>query len=69
MDELMAVDERAVDDLDVQDAGSTVALGGEGWEAADYLDPEDDWSLLPDGSWLSPDGTIRTWPTAGPEPV
>lgn len=68
MDELMAVTERAVDDIETQDAGSTFTLGGEGWEAADYLDPADDWSLLSDGSYLSPDGTIRTWPAAGPEP-
>ena len=69
MDELMTVDERALDEMDPQEAGSTFALGGEGWEVADYLDPADDWSLLDDGSYLSPDGTIRTWPTAGPEPV
>ena len=28
-----------------------------------------DWSLLADGSYLSPDGTLRTWPAAGPEPA
>jgi hypothetical protein len=67
MDELMTVDERAEDDLDAQEAGSTFFLGGEGWEASDYVDPDDDWTLLADGSWLSPDGTIRTWPPAGPE--
>jgi hypothetical protein len=69
MDDLMTVDERAEDELDAQDAGSTFFLGGEGWEAADYVDPADDWSLLPDGSYLSPDGTVRTWPVAGPEPT
>jgi len=69
MDELIAINERAVDEIETQDAGSTLALGTEGWEVADYLDPEDDWRLQSDGSYLSPDGTIRTWPAAGPEPV
>jgi hypothetical protein len=69
MDELIEVNERAVDDIETQDAGSTFVLGSEGWEAADYLDPEDDWHLQPDGSYVSPDGTLRTWPAAGPEPV
>jgi len=68
MDELVAIGEPSVDELDTGDAGSTFALGGEGWEASDYQDPEEDWSLLPDGSYLSPDGTTRTWPAAGPEP-
>jgi hypothetical protein len=67
MDDLMTVDDRPEDELDAQEAGSTFFLGGEGWEASDYVDPEDDWTLLPDGSWLSPDGTVRTWPVAGPE--
>ena len=67
MDDLMTVDERAEDELDAQEAGSTFFLGREGWEASDYVDPADDWTLLADGSWLSPDGTVRTWPVAGPE--
>lgn len=66
MDELTTVDERR-EDLEAQEAGSTFYLGGEGWEASDYIDPGDDWTLLPDGSYLSPDGTTRTWPFAGPE--
>jgi hypothetical protein len=69
MDELITADERIDDDLLEQEAGSTFSLGGEGWEASDYVHPEDDWSLLSDGSYLSPDGTIRTWPAAGPEPT
>lgn len=74
MDELMTVDERAVDEraedeLESQDAGSTFVLGAEGWEAAAFLDPEDDWSLLADGSYLSPDGAIRSWPLVGPDPL
>ena len=67
MDDPMTVDERAEDELDAQEAGSTFFLGGEGWEASDYVDPGDDWTLLRDGSWLSPDGSVRTWPVAGPE--
>lgn len=69
MDELLELGRPADDDLDVQEAGSTFALGWEGWEASDYVDPADDWSLLPDGSYLSPEGTVRTWPAAGPEPT
>ncbi len=69
MDELTQLEERAEEDLDLQEAGSTFALGGEGWESSDYIDPGDDWSLLADGSYMSPDGTLRTWPAAGPEPA
>ncbi len=67
MDEFTAISERAEDEIETQEAGSTFALGGEGWEASAYVDPADDWSLLPDGSFLSPDGLTRTWPVAGPE--
>ncbi len=69
MDETTVIDERVEDEVETQDPGSTVALGPEGWESADYIDPDDDWNLLPDGSFLSPDGMLRTWPLAGPEPV
>ena len=69
MDELTTIDERAMEEMDAQEAGSTFTLGEEGWEAADYLDPADDWLLLQDGSYLSPDGTQRTWPVAGPAPI
>ena len=48
---------------------STVSLTDEGWEASDYIDPGDDWALQADGSYLSPDGTLRSWPAAGPEPI
>ena len=65
----LALDERAEDELDVQEAGSTFVLGVEGWEAGDYIDPEDDWSLLDDGSYLSPDETVRSWPLVGPGPL
>ena len=71
MDDVMSValDERAEDELELQEAGSTFVLGAEGWEAGDYIDPEDDWSLLEDGSYLSPDETVRSWPLVGPEPL
>ncbi len=57
------------DEAEVPGAGSTFALGAEGWEATGYVDPEDDWTILSDGSFLSPDGRCRTWPVAGPEPI
>lgn len=44
------------------DPGSTRVLGDQGWEATDYIEPGDDWRLLDDGSWESPDGRTRTWP-------
>jgi hypothetical protein len=44
-------------------------LTEEGWEEALYVDPSDDWSLLADGSWSSPDGRTRSWPLVGPEPA
>jgi len=69
VDEIMTVDERAEDELEAQEAGSTFVLGTEGWEASGFVDPEDDWSLLSDGSYLSPDGNVRSWPLVGPEPV
>lgn len=69
MDELTTITASAADEFDVLEAGSTVALGGEGWETAEYVDPGDDWQLLPDGSYLSPDGTLRSWPLSGPEPA
>lgn len=67
MDELTIMDERAEDELESQEAGSTFVLGVEGWEASVFVDPEDDWSLLSDGSYLSPDATVRSWPLMGPE--
>jgi hypothetical protein len=69
MDEHTIVGEtRAEDEIEAQEPGSTYALTHDGWEVSDYVDPAEDWSLLSDGSFLSPDGTVRTWPLAGPEP-
>lgn len=69
MDAVLGPQAYREDDLEVQEAGSTFALGGEGWEATDYVDPEDDWTVMQDGSYLSPDGTCRTWPLAAPAPT
>jgi hypothetical protein len=59
MDELRAAD---------QEPGVTRVLTEEGWEDASFVDPDDDWRLLGDGSWTSPDGRTRTWLSVGPEP-
>lgn len=69
MDKYTSVDEpRAEDEIEAQEPGSTYTLTQGGWEVSEYVDPADDWSLLSDGSYLSPDGTVRTWPLVGPEP-
>jgi hypothetical protein len=64
--EPVGVDER--DEIDPE-PGVTRVLTAEGWEAVDFVDPGDDWRLLEDGSWASPDGLTRSWPLAGPEPA
>jgi hypothetical protein len=69
MDEIETLHSLAEEELDSQADGSTFILGPEGWEAADFIDPETDWRLLADGSYLSPDGAIRSWPLTGPEPL
>jgi hypothetical protein len=69
MDELETMDAAAEDEMDPQADGSTFILGPEGWETAEFIDPEDDWRLLADGSYLSPDGATRSWPLIGPEPL
>lgn len=66
MSDLIAVDERSEDEQSSQALGTSVVLTGEGWEEADYVEPGDDWHVLADGSYLSPDRTIRSWPLAGP---
>lgn len=58
-------DERNQDEAD--EPGTTVVLTTSGWEAATYVDPGDDWHPLEDGSYVSPDGHTRSWPTAGHE--
>ena len=54
---------------DASEPGSTVKLTDEGWEDTSFVEPDDDWTLLADGSYLSRDGAWRTWPLAGTEPA
>ena len=67
MDELIIPDERAEDEAEIEAPGRTMVLTEQGWEASEYIDPGSDWRVLEDGSYGSPDGTIRTWPLAGSE--
>ncbi|HEX9634985.1 MAG TPA: hypothetical protein VGB34_05805 [Candidatus Limnocylindria bacterium] len=67
MQEWSMIEDRREDELTSQAPGTTVVLSAEGWEEADYAEPGDDWRLLGDGSYLSPDGTIRSWPLVGPD--
>jgi hypothetical protein len=64
MDEWVAT--QAEEESDAPAAGSTLVLTADGWEETDYVEPGDDWRLLLDGSYLSPDQTMRTWPLVGP---
>lgn len=68
MDELIALPDRAEDEADAAAVGTTLVLTEEGWEASQYIDPEDDWTLQTDGSYLSPNGLVRTWPLSGFDP-
>jgi hypothetical protein len=45
-----------------------MVLTEDGWEAVDYIAPEDDWHLAPDGSMTSPDGRTRSWLLTGSGP-
>jgi hypothetical protein len=67
MDEPINRDERAEDEAESESLGRTMVLTEQGWEASEYVDPESDWIESEDGSYRSPDGTIRTWPLAGTE--
>ena len=49
-----------------EEPGTTFVLTPEGWEAAGYIEPGDDWIVQADGSFESPDGTMRTWTPADP---
>jgi hypothetical protein len=53
---------------DELEPGTARVLTADGWEKSPYIDPEDSWELLDDGSWMSPDRTARSWPLLGPEP-
>ena len=51
---------------DAGEPGTTATLTEEGWQATDYEEPGEDWRLLPDGSWESPDGLTRSYPLDTP---
>jgi hypothetical protein len=68
MDELIIRDDRAEDETETEATGMTLVLTERGWEASEYVDPEDDWSVQDDASYLSPDGRLRTWLLTGSEP-
>lgn len=61
-----------IDDLnlppDELDPGTTRVLTAEGWDEVTYVEPDETWQLLDDGSWVAPDRLTRSWPLAGPEP-
>ncbi len=66
MNDPSALDDRSEDELPDQAPGTSVILTGQSWEEADYVEPGDDWNVLADGSYVSPDGAIRSWPLFGP---
>lgn len=41
--------------------GATFILTTEGWQPIDFVEPDQNWLALPDGSFESPDGQFRTW--------
>lgn len=41
--------------------GTTFALTPEGWQSVEYVEPDQTWLPLEDGSFASPDGLLRTW--------
>lgn len=51
------------DTVDVAATPYSARLTEEGWEDMDFVEPADDWRQLPDGSFVSPDGKTRSWPT------
>jgi hypothetical protein len=61
-------EERDEEEFEEPALGSTAVLTAEGWETSDYVPPGVDWSELYDGSFLAPDGTLRSWPLIGSEP-
>ena len=64
----MDSERNSLEDATELEHGVTRVLTDEGWDDASYVDPADDWVLVDDGSWSSPDGRIRSWPAFGPEP-
>lgn len=52
--------------------GSTFNLTAEGWQPVDFVEPDQGWLALPDGSFESPDGSLRSWlpeEPAGDQPL
>lgn len=59
-------EQRGVPERDDDEPGTTLVLTPEGWEASAYVEPGSDWIVRDDGSYESPDGTMRTWTPADP---
>ncbi len=60
------VDQSVETERDEEEPKTTFVLTSEGWEAAEYVEPGEDWIVRDDGSFESPDGTMRTWTPADP---
>ncbi len=54
------------DELETAAPGTTMNLTETGWERCAYVAPGDDWLVREDGSFVSPDERVRTWPYADP---
>jgi hypothetical protein len=61
--------DKPTDELERSGAPTSARLTDTGWEQIDLVEPEPDWRALPDGSFVSPDGTIRTWPAGNAEDI
>ncbi len=62
----MTPEPTTMDPIEEDAPGTSVTLTEEGWQSVDYMEPGDDWTPLEDGSYESPDGTMRTWPLSNP---
>lgn len=61
--------EGAASEPEEEEPGSSFILTAEGWELTGYIEPGGDWTVRDDGSFESPDGTMRTltsWTPADP---
>jgi hypothetical protein len=66
-DQLIQV-ETSGEEPELEAPGTTMVLGDQGWEACDFVEPENDWSRLDNGSYVSPNGRLRTWLLTGSGP-